>query len=251
MREEDVHYNYDIDIDYEIDDNLINNYKNYNYKNYNYLKDPNGIYENKYFLDLLLSIVSLPILAFVFPFVYIGIKFSSRGPVIIKQPRIGVNGEKFYCYKFRTMYIVDDNDDSEDRMNGNGVPQKPVITKKNDPRLFPFGRYLRKLNIDEFPQIINVLKNEMSFVGPRPYTIDETNYWDSIFDDFHLRYKSKPGISGYAQVNGFRGGNLDELHMRKRLDFDLQYIEKSSLLFDIKIAAVTVLQMLRFKTKAH
>ena len=135
--------------------------------------------------------------------------------------------------------------------NGSIRNEKPVITQKNDARLFPFGRILRKLNLDEFPQIINVLKQDMSFVGPRPYTVEETDYWDVKLDDFHLRYLIKPGISGYAQVVGLRGGTHDEAHMRRRLDYDLKYQEKCSFGFDLKIALITLLQMMKFKTKAH
>lgn len=223
-----------------------------NYKAYYYREEYNKTYKSKYILDLALSLIAFPILILIFPFVYFGIKLSSSGPVIFKQPRIGLHGKRFYCYKFRTMHIDKDHENNSrcDKNSELGL-DKPIITKKDDPRLFAFGKFLRKSNIDEFPQIINVLKKEMSFVGPRPYTIDETDYWDEKLDDFYLRYKSRPGISGYAQVMGYRGGNLDETHMCKRLDFDLKYFEKSTLMFDLKVVGLTILHMLRLKTMAH
>ena len=127
----------------------------------------------------------------------------------------------------------------------------PIVTEKGDSRIFNFGSILRKTNLDELPQVINVLKGEMSLVGPRPYPIDECNHWNNTFDDFYYRYMVKPGITGYAQVTGYRGGTLDKMHMRKRLDKDLIYIEKQSLILDLKILFQTVHQMLSFKTNAH
>ncbi len=128
---------------------------------------------------------------------------------------------------------------------------KPDITKKGDIRIFAFGKFLRKCNLDELPQIINVLKGDMSLVGPRPYPVEECAYWNTTFDDFYYRYAVKPGLTGYAQVKGYRGGTLDVEHMRKRTDLDLIYTQKNSLLFDIKVVAATVIQMLRYDTNAH
>jgi putative colanic acid biosynthesis UDP-glucose lipid carrier transferase len=192
-------------------------------------------------LDIIIGSVAFIVLAILYPIIALGIKINSSGQVVYKQKRTGLKGEVFTCYKFRTMHIV------EKRKYDN----TPIVTKYGDSRIFGFGNILRKTNLDELPQVINVLRGEMSLVGPRPYTVDECNYWNSIFDDFYYRYMLKPGITGYAQVSGYRGGTLDKEHMRRRLDKDLVYIEKHSILLDLKIIFKTVKQMVSFRTNAH
>jgi putative colanic acid biosynthesis UDP-glucose lipid carrier transferase len=190
--------------------------------------------------DLLLSGVGLIGFGLVFPVIAFGIKLSSKGPVFFKQARTGQGGKPFICLKFRTMHMVEKD-----------TGDKPAVTKKGDPRLFAFGQLLRKFNLDELPQLINVFKGDMSLVGPRPYMLDECKYWNQKFDDYFIRYAVKPGISGLAQVKGYRGGTYDEEHMRKRLDYDLVYIEKQSLTLDFKIILKTVYQMITHDTGAH
>ena len=191
--------------------------------------------------DIIIGSVAFIVFAILYPLIAFGIKINSSGQVIYKQKRTGMNGEHFTCYKFRTMHIVEKRNDNI----------TPIITKQGDSRIFRFGSILRKTNLDELPQVINVLRAEMSLVGPRPYPVDECNYWNNTFDDFYYRYMVKPGITGYAQVSGYRGGTLDEEHMRRRLDKDLVYIEKQSLLLDFKIIFKTVKQMVSFRTNAH
>ncbi len=198
-------------------------------------------YRFKWLTDLFLTVAGLIIFTVFYPPIALGIKLSSRGPVLFKQTRTGLHGKIFQCYKFRTMHMVQ-------KTNRNG---KPVITEKGDKRIFWFGCLLRKLNIDELPQIINVLKGEMSMVGPRPYPIEECAYWNSRFEDFFYRYALKPGITGYAQVKGYRGGTLDENHMRKRTDYDLIYVEKNTLWMDLKVIMKTVIQMLKMQTNGY
>jgi putative colanic acid biosynthesis UDP-glucose lipid carrier transferase len=198
-------------------------------------------YSGKRALDIILSLIGLVPLLMLSPVLFFGIKISSRGPIFFKQTRTGQNGRSFTCYKVRTMhmYITKSSD------------QKPALTQKQDPRIFKFGSFLRKSNLDELPQLLNVLKGDMSLVGPRPYMEDECSFWNKKFGDFYYRYAVKPGITGLAQVKGFRGGTFDEEHMRQRLDWDLIYVEKQSLWLDIKIIFGTVMQMLKRKTNAH
>lgn len=195
----------------------------------------------KRIIDVTLGVLGFISFLLLYPIIALGIKLSSRGPVIYKQKRTGRNGNEFTCFKFRTMHQIELR-----RIDG-----KPVVTQQKDKRVFAFGRFLRKTNLDELPQIINVLKGEMSMVGPRPYPVSECSYWNTEFDDFYYRYSVKPGISGLAQIKGYRGGTLDEEHMRKRLDYDLIYVQKSSVAMDLKIIGETILQMLHLDTNAH
>ncbi len=199
-------------------------------------------YKSKRRIDLLLSAFGIILLALCWPFFALGIKLSSpRGPVIYRQKRTGRNGREFTCLKFRTMHPV-----GLKRLDG-----KPVITRPNDRRIFSFGHFLRKTNLDELPQVINVWRGDMSLVGPRPYPLEECRYWNSTFDDFFCRYAVRPGLSGYAQVAGYRGGTHDEDHMRQRLDMDLIYVEKQSLRLDLKIIGKTIAQMLCLRSNGH
>lgn len=198
-------------------------------------------YSGKRLLDLGLGSIGMLVFVCMYPFIALGIKLTSRGPVLFKQPRTGYKGEIFYCYKFRTMQTV-----SRQQKNG-----KPVVTQQGDIRIFPFGKFLRKANLDEFPQMINVIKGEMSLVGPRPYPVEECGYWDEVFEDHYYRYTVPPGVTGYAQVNGYRGGTLDEESMRERLDYDLIYTEKNKLSMDLNITLKTAVQMVTRKVNGH
>lgn len=195
----------------------------------------------KFILDAFFGLVALIAFAVLYPFIALGIKLSSKGPVIYKQVRTGQSGREFVCYKFRTMHQI----------NLRRIDGKPIITQKGDKRVFGFGNFLRKTSLDELPQIINVIKGDMSLIGPRPYPVNECAYWNNQFDDFYYRYAVKPGISGLAQVKGFRGGTLDEDHMRRRLDFDLIYVEKCSMMTDLNIIAKTVKQIVSPHANAH
>ena len=198
-------------------------------------------YAGKRVLDLLLGGMAFIAFLIAAPFIALGIKFSSPGKVIFKQKRTGLNGNVFTCYKFRTMHEV----------NKDRKADGPDITKKGDDRIFKFGSILRRTNLDELPQILNVMKGEMSLIGPRPYPVDECKHWNNTFEDFYYRYMVKPGVTGFAQVTGYRGGTLDVEHMRQRLDQDLIYIQKQSLGMDLKILYMTVKQMVTFNTNAH
>ncbi len=156
------------------------------------------------------------------------IKVSSPGSVLFAQKRSGRNKEIFTCYKFRSMVINEVSDKHQ--------------AKPNDPRVTPIGKFLRKTNLDELPQFFNVLKGEMSVVGPRPHMLAHTQEYAKLINRFHVRHFVKPGITGWAQVNGLRGP-LSKRNMYMRVRFDVWYVENWSLLLDIKIILRTILNM--------
>jgi len=176
---------------------------------------------------------SLAIIVFVFswiyPLMYVLIKLESKGPIIFKQKRNGLNQKQFDCYKFRSMTV---NDYSE-----------TLPTFKGDPRITRIGKFIRKYSIDELPQFINVLKGEMTIVGPRPHMISETDSFNKLSEDFYKRHEVKPGITGLAQVNNCRGeiNCLDDL--LNRLKYDLLYIKEASISLDLKIIKMTCTKM--------
>lgn len=191
--------------------------------------------------DILLSLVGLVMLAVLYPFIALGIKLSADVPVIFKQKRTGFDGREFTFYKFSSMRADMPEDDEE----------QPTITEERDQRIFKFGQFLRSTNLDELPQFINVLRGDMSLVGPRPYTMKESSYWNSTFPDFHMRYAVKPGLTGLAQATGYRGGTLSMQHMSERLRRDLMYVKKRSMSMDAKLIWITVKKMINGKTDAH
>jgi lipopolysaccharide/colanic/teichoic acid biosynthesis glycosyltransferase len=194
-------------------------------------------------MDIIVSGAGIAFLLPFLPIIIMLIKFSSPGPVFFKQIREGEGGKPFLCYKLRTMHIGN-QEINED---------KPDITTKGDSRIFKFGQFLREKNLDEFPQLYNVLRGDMSLVGPRPYMVSETQYWKEEFHsvEFELREQVRPGISGLAQVNGYRGGILDKDHMRKRLEYDLVYVQSYDTALDMKIISKTLSQMIFQNTNAH
>lgn len=186
-------------------------------------------------------VISLVFLCTLFPFFYIfaaiGIKLSSPGPVLFKQQRTGYKGKPFTMLKFRSMKVNDDSD-------------KLHVTK-NDPRKTKFGNFLRRTSIDELPQFINVLRGEMSIVGPRPHMKLETEQYMALVDEFMVRHAAKPGLTGWAQVNGCRGELKEVGEMTKRVKFDIWYIEHWSLGLDVKIFIMTILQIFRGDEQAY
>jgi exopolysaccharide biosynthesis polyprenyl glycosylphosphotransferase len=173
-------------------------------------------------LDLFGTVVGLVLLSPLLLTIAVLIKLESRGPILFTQWRSGFNGQKFRIFKFRSMMVLEDG---------------PVIrqAKRDDPRFTPLGRLLRRTSIDELPQLFNVLRGEMSLVGPRPHAIAHDSEFARMIAEYGLRYGVKPGITGWAQVNGYRGetGTLDLLS--KRVEFDLWYIENWSIWLDLKI----------------
>lgn len=180
--------------------------------------------------DVLFSLsVILLIFPWLFPVLMLIVKFSSRGPVFFKQQRSGENNHTFWCYKFRTMRVNTLSDELQ--------------ATKNDARITGIGKFLRRSNLDELPQFFNVLIGDMSVVGPRPHMLKHTNEYRELINAFLVRHLVKPGITGWAQVNGFRGETINVEQMQKRVEYDIWYIENWSFLLDLKIIYLTVKNM--------
>jgi putative colanic acid biosynthesis UDP-glucose lipid carrier transferase len=189
-------------------------------------------------IDIVFSfVVNLFLLSCLIPILYLVNKISSPGPVFFIQDRIGAKNKTFRCNKFRTMY------------SGNNSISKYQPTIEDDPRITRIGKFLRKSNLDELPQFLNVLKGEMSIVGPRPHAIAYNEIYKEMVDEIKIRGWVKPGITGWAQIHGFRGdvSDYDENKKRtiKRIEYDLWYIENWSIWLDIQIILITVWQMIK------
>ena len=188
--------------------------------------------------DLLCSTLFLVTL---FPIIYITvgiiIKLTSPGPVFFKQERNGENGKVFVCYKFRSMKVNKDAD--------------RLQATKDDPRKTKFGNFLRKSNIDELPQFINVFRGEMSLVGPRPHMLKHTEEYSALINKYMMRHLVKPGITGWAQVTGFRGETKELSQMEGRVRRDLWYVENWTFLLDLRILAMTVINAFRGEKNAY
>ena len=176
--------------------------------------------------DIVFSLVFLSITALLFPIIYLIIKIQSPGPIFFKQLRTGLDGREFYCYKFRSMHVNKDAD--------------RLQATKNDPRKYPFGNFMRKANIDELPQFWNVLKGDMSIVGPRPHMLAHTEMYSQLIDKYMVRHFVKPGVTGWAQVTGFRGETKELWQMEGRVQRDIWYMEHWSIWLDIRIIWLTI-----------
>ncbi|MEQ1620516.1 MAG: undecaprenyl-phosphate glucose phosphotransferase [Methylococcales bacterium] len=177
--------------------------------------------------DLLLCAFIVPLICVPMLLIAIGIKLSSRGPVLFKQKRYGVNGEEINVWKFRSMTVCE---------NGNDIKQ----ATKNDARITPFGAFLRRTSLDELPQFINVLQGYMSVVGPRPHAVAHNELYRKKIQGYMLRHKVKPGITGLAQISGCRGETDTLDKMEARIHHDLEYLKKWTLWLDLKIVFLTI-----------
>lgn len=178
-------------------------------------------------MDILFSTLGLLLLWPVLLAIAIAVKLTSRGSVFFKQHRYGLNGEEILVYKFRSMSVCED---------GATVTQ----ATKTDSRITPLGRILRKTSLDELPQIINVLQGRMSIVGPRPHAVAHNEQYRKLISGYMIRHKVRPGITGWAQVNGLRGETDTIEKMRQRVEYDLDYLRHWSVWMDIKIIFRTV-----------
>ncbi len=180
----------------------------------------------------LITLLILPIMAII----AVLIKLDSRGPVLFRQPRYGFNNQLINVYKFRSMYA-----DKSDHAGSQ-------LTQKNDPRITRIGRFLRRSSLDELPQFFNVLKGEMSIVGPRPHAVQAkagSKLYEDVVSEYAARHRVKPGITGWAQVNGWRGETNTDEQILQRVDHDLHYINNWSLPLDVWIILLTITTVLK------
>ncbi len=193
-------------------------------------QEPLARLENRILKRAFDVLFSLTFLCTLFPFLYIGIaiaiKCSSPGPIFFKQKRSGKEGKEFWCYKFRSMRVNDQSD--------------TLQATKNDCRKTRVGDFLRRSNLDELPQFINVLRGDMSVVGPRPHMLKHTEEYSKLIDKYMVRHLVKPGITGWAQINGFRGETKELWQMEGRVVKDIWYLEHWTFLLDIYIIYRTV-----------
>ncbi|WP_083572152.1 undecaprenyl-phosphate glucose phosphotransferase [Flavobacterium johnsoniae] len=183
------------------------------------------------------ALVILLIFPWLFPIVMLLIKVESPGPVFFKQKRAGRDNRPFMCLKFRSMHI---NDLADNKQAGKG-----------DSRITKFGAFMRKTSIDELPQFFNVFWGDMSVVGPRPHMVNLAKEYSELINNYLVRQFAKPGITGWAQVNGYRGETKELIDMENRVEYDIWYIENWSLLLDIKIIVRTVINILKGEENAY
>lgn len=192
----------------------------------------------KLVMDKSISLLAIIALSPLLLILALAVKFSSPGPIIFKQQRDGWDGKKFYVYKFRSMYLHE---------------EKEVIeqAKKDDDRITPVGRFLRRTSLDELPQLFNALEGSMSLVGPRPHAISHNVFYSDKVKTYLARHRIKPGITGLAQISGYRGETQTLEEMSKRVELDLEYISNWSPLLDLKILFATPFCLIAKSDKAY
>ena len=191
----------------------------------------------KRIFDIVVSVIALTFTALLLPVVAIAIKVQSPGPLLFRQRRTGMDGKDFWCLKFRSMHVNADSD--------------RVQATKDDPRKFPFGNLMRKTNIDELPQFWNVLRGDMSIVGPRPHMLAHTEQYSALIGRYMVRHFVKPGVTGWAQVTGFRGETSELWQMEGRVDRDIYYIQHWSIWLDLRIIWMTVKTIFKTDKNAY
>jgi len=181
------------------------------------------------------SLVIVFLLSWLYPIIGLLIKMQSKGPILFKQLRSGKDNKDFVCYKFRSMKV------------NAGERQ----ASKDDDRITKIGRFLRKTSLDELPQFFNVFLGEMSVIGPRPHILTHTNEYSQIINQYMVRHFLKSGITGWAQVSGFRGETKDPILMQKRVEHDIWYLENWSMSLDLKIIFMTIYQVIKGDENAY
>jgi putative colanic acid biosynthesis UDP-glucose lipid carrier transferase len=183
-------------------------------------------------LDVIVAALLILLLSPLLALVSLAILLDSRGPLVFAQRRTGLNGKTFAILKFRSMHVLEDGADVKQAVRG-------------DARITRVGRVIRKLSLDELPQLFNVLAGDMSLVGPRPHAVAHDEYYGAAIANYAVRQQVKPGITGWAQVNGARGATPTLESMRTRVDLDAWYVEHTSLALDLLILARTPFEVLR------
>lgn len=201
------------------------------------LEEIENRFKKRVFDIIFSSLVIVFVLSWLYPIIGLIIKMQSPGPILFKQKRDGRNNQTFYCYKFRSMKV---NNESDTRQ-----------ATKDDDRITPIGRFIRRTSLDELPQFFNVLLGDMSVVGPRPHILSMTEQYRQIIDQYMVRHFLKSGITGWAQVNGFRGETKDPDLMRKRVEYDVWYLENWSIWLDVRIILQTVINMIKGEENAY
>lgn len=198
---------------------------------HNYPVAPAPVYAAlKRLADVTVCLVAAVLFPFALIPIAIAIKAGSRGPVFYVQERTGLRGRTFRCYKFRTMHAG---------------AKGSATARPRDPRITRVGSFLRRTSLDELPQIFNVLRGDMSLVGPRPHMLAHTELYSELIPDYMLRHAVRPGMTGWAQANGFRGPTDELWKMERRVEYDLWYVSHRSLLLDLRIIFMTAAMLLR------
>jgi putative colanic acid biosynthesis UDP-glucose lipid carrier transferase len=201
------------------------------------LEDISNRFKKRVFDIFFSFLVIIFILSWLIPLVSLLIFLTSKGPIFFTQKRTGKDNVVFNCYKFRSMQVNTAADEKQ--------------ATKDDNRLTALGKFLRRTSIDEFPQFINVFKGNMSVVGPRPHMLKHTDSYSQMVNQYMVRQFVKPGITGWAQINGYRGEISETIHLVKRVECDIWYLENWSLYLDIKIIFLTAFNLLRVESKAY
>jgi len=185
--------------------------------------------------DRVIAALALALLSPVMLAVAAAVKLTSKGPVLFRQKRHGFNNALVEVYKFRSMYV---------EMSDASAAK---LVTRDDPRVTPVGRFIRRTSLDELPQLFNVLKGELSLVGPRPHAMQAkagNRIYDEVVEGYYARHRMKPGITGLAQINGWRGETDTEAKLQRRVEFDIQYIDTWSVWMDLYILAMTPLSLI-------
>lgn len=223
------------------------NFKHYNFKQFGNIptiilrKEPLDEIYNRLFKRIFDIFFSLGVIIFIcswlFPIIGLIIKTTSKGPIFFKQLRLGRDRQEFMCYKFRSMAKNDESD--------------KIQATKNDSRVTKIGKFLRKTSLDELPQFWNVLLGNMSVVGPRPHMLKHNDEYRNLIDDYLVRQLVKPGITGWAQINGYRGEIEEYSDIQNRVTYDIWYIENWKFLLDLKIIFLTIWNVVKGEDKAY
>jgi len=191
------------------------------------IRRPVAVSFTKKFIDFCVAMGALLFLLPALLTIALLIKIDSPGPVFFRQRRTGLDGRMFHIYKFRSMTVAEDGD-------------RVVQAKANDQRVTRIGRLLRRTSVDEIPQLLNIVKGDMSLVGPRPHALSHDQEFASIVPDYNARFQTRPGLTGLAQVNGYRGEIVTRNDIEKRVAYDVEYIESWSIWLDIMTILKTV-----------